>query len=100
MNGSYDNTGEGLEGASGIVPLSTNKLKKWFVLRDLKRWNAQYPAYKQLQDLGITVFTPMIWKLIQVHGKRIRKQVPFMQDMLFVFDSRQMIDPIVERMSR
>ena len=74
MNGSYDNTGEGLDGASGIFPLSTN-----------------------LQDLGITVFTPMIWKLIQVHGKRIRKQVPFMQDMLFVFDSRQVIDPIVER---
>lgn len=97
MNGSYDNTGEGLEGASGIVPLSTNKLKKWFVMRDLKRWNAQYPAYKQLQYLGITVFTPMIWKLIQVHGKRMRKQVPFMQDMLFVFDSRQVIDPIVER---
>ena len=55
MNGSYDNTGEGLDGVPGIVPLSTNKLKKWFVMRDLKRWNAQYPAYKQLQDLGITV---------------------------------------------
>ena len=27
----------------------------------------------------------------------MRKQVPFMQDMLFVFDSRQVIDPIVER---
>ena len=97
MDESCDNIGKRLEWASDVVPLVTNKLKKWFVMRDLKRWNAQCPAYKQLQDLEITVFTPMIWKLIQVHGKRIRKQVPFMQDMLFVFDSRQVIDPIVER---
>lgn len=97
MDESCDNIGKRLEWASDVVPLVTNKLKKWFVMRDLKRWNAQCPAYKQLQDLGITVFTPMIWKLIQIHGKRIRKQVPFMQDMLFVFDSRQVIDPIVER---
>lgn len=97
MNESCDDVGKRLEWASEVVPLVTNKLKKWFVMRDLKRWNAQCPAYKQLQDLGITVFTPMIWKLIQIHGKRIRKQVPFMQDMLFVFDSRQVIDPIVER---
>lgn len=97
MNESCDDVGKRLEWASDVVPLVTNKLKKWFVMRDLKRWNAQCPAYKQLQDLGITVFTPMIWKLIQIHGKRIRKQVPFMQDMLFVFDSRQVIDPIVER---
>ena len=97
MNESCDDVGKRLEWASDVLPLVTNKLKKWFVMRDLKRWNAQCPAYKQLQDLGITVFTPMIWKLIQIHGKRIRKQVPFMQDMLFVFDSRQVIDPIVER---
>ena len=97
MDESCDNIGKRLEWSSEVLPLVTNKLKKWFVMRDLKRWNAQCPAYKQLQDLGITVFTPMIWKLIQIHGKRIRKQVPFMQDMLFVFDSRQVIDPIVER---
>lgn len=97
MDEPCDNIGKRLEWSSEVLPLVTNKLKKWFVMRDLKRWNAQCPAYKQLQDLGITVFTPMIWKLIQVHGKRMRKQVPFMQDMLFVFDSRQVIDPIVER---
>ena len=72
MDESCDNIGKRLEWSSEVLPLVTNKLKKWFVMRDLKRWNAQYPAYKQLQDLGITVFTPMIWKLIQVHGKRIR----------------------------
>ena len=35
----------------------------WFVMRDLKRCNAKQPAYKLFKDLGMEVFTPMVWKL-------------------------------------
>lgn len=35
----------------------------WFVMRDLKRPNAKEPAYKQLGELSIEVFTPLRWHL-------------------------------------
>lgn len=69
---------------------------QWFVMRDLKRANAKLPAYQMLGDMGMEVFTPMIWKLSIQHGKRIRKEVPFMQDLLFVHESYETLDPIVE----
>ena len=72
-----------------------NDRLQWFVMRDLKRRNAKLPAYKLLEGMGIKVFTPMVWKLVVRHGKRNKEEVPFMQDLLFVHDSRQAVDPIV-----
>lgn len=72
---------------------------QWFVMRDLKRSNTKQPAYKILGDMNIKVFTPMVWKLSVQQGKKIRRQVPFMQDLLFVRESRHILDPIVERFS-
>ena len=34
----------------------------WYVMRDLKRPNAKLPAYKQLSDEHLEVFTPMQWR--------------------------------------
>ena len=70
---------------------------QWFVMRDLKRRNAKLPAYKQLDGMVEEVFTPMVWKLVTRHGKRVKEQVPFMQDLLFVHSTRQAVDPIVEK---
>ena len=67
-------------------------------MRDLKRSNALLPAYKQLSQAGMEVFTPMVSRVFSRNGKRIRKEVPFMQDLLFVRESRERLDPIVERM--
>ena len=72
---------------------------QWFVMRDLKRVNAKLPAYQMLGDMGIEVFTPMVWKLVMKHGKRIPQKVPFMQDLLFVHGSHEVLDPIVEKVS-
>ena len=79
------------------MPVNGNDRLQWFVMRDLKRRNAKLPAYKLLESLGIKVFTPMVWKLVVRHGKRSREEVPFMQDLLFVHDTRQAVDPIVEK---
>lgn len=68
----------------------------WFVMRDLKRPNAKRPAYKTLSDGHFEVFTPMKWKLATVQGKRIRKEVPVIQDLLFVHTRREDLDPVVE----
>lgn len=75
--------------------LGENDRLQWFVMRDLKRRNAKLPAYKLLEGLGVKVFTPMVWKLVVRHGKRCKEEVPFMQDLLFVHDTRQAVDPIV-----
>ena len=66
-------------------------------MRDLKRSNALLPAYKQLAEAGIEVFTPMESRLFTRNGKRIKKEVPVIQDLLFVNDCRQNIDPIVAK---
>ena len=79
------------------MSVNGNDRLQWFVMRDLKRRNAKLPAYKLLESLGIKVFTPMVWKLVVRHGKRCREEVPFMQDLLFVHDTRQAVDPIVEK---
>lgn len=74
-----------------------NARRQWFVMRDLKRSNAKLPAYLMLGEMGIKVFTPMVWKLFVNGGKRVRRKVPFMQDLLFVYESRNILDDIVER---
>lgn len=69
----------------------------WFVMRDLKRANAKLPAYKQLADEHFEVFTPMKEQLSVRGGKRVREKVPFIQNLLFVHDTREAIDPFVEK---
>lgn len=77
----------------------TTELRQWFVMRDLERGNAKQPAYKLLGELKIRFFTPMVWKLRIRQGKRVRQQVPFMPDLLFVYDSRKVLDPLVEQIA-
>ena len=74
-----------------------NTERRWYAMRDLKRSNAAQPAYKQLAEEGFEVFTPMVSKFYTLNGKRIRRQVPFMQDLLFVNGCRQDIDPVVAK---
>lgn len=69
---------------------------QWFVMRDLTRPNAKLPAYKLLDGLNIRTFTPMVWKLMLNHGKRERRQLPFIHDLLFVYASRAELDSVVE----
>lgn len=73
-----------------------DKSRKWFVMRDLKRANAKLPAYKQFIEAKIEVFTPMHTVLRSVKGKQRRIAEPFVRDLLFVHDTREIIDPIVE----
>jgi len=70
---------------------------RWFAMRDLKRPNAKQPAYRQLANSGIEVFTPMRPRLKTKNGRRIRENVPFIQDLLFVHDSRETIDRIIAK---
>ena len=73
--------------------IDTNKC--WYALRDLKRSNAIYPAYKQLSELGIEVFTPMKWRMTKRNGKQYGREVPVMPDLLFAHDTREILDPII-----
>ena len=66
-------------------------------MRDLKRSNARRPAYKLLEEKKVEFFIPMRWQLVTRRGKRVREQVPFMQDLLFVHETRFNLDPLVEK---
>lgn len=79
----------------GEVQLATD-VRQWFVMRDLKRRNTKQPAYLLLKEKGMEYFTPMVHKLLTIHGKREDREVPFMQDLLFVKETREKLDPIVE----
>ena len=69
---------------------------QWFAMRDLKRRHAKLPAYKLFENLKVQYFTPMVHRLVVVKGKRIDQEVPFMPDLLFVKDTREHLDLIVE----
>jgi len=71
--------------------------KIWYVLRDLTRPNALLPGYRQLGEEAIEVFTPMKWKLTVRNGKRQRSLVPFIHDLLFACESREILDPIIDK---
>ena len=66
-------------------------------MRDLKRANAKLPAYKQLAEAHIEVFTPMRWRIATRRGAQIREEKPFVRDLLFAHATRSILDPIVER---
>lgn len=64
-------------------------------MRDLKRSNAKQPAYKLLLEKEMEVFTPMRWKLGMKQGRKVREEVPYLQDLLFVHATREALEPIV-----
>ena len=76
--------------------LNNPKSARWFVLRDLKRANSKSPAYKLFEEKGMEFFTPMKSKLMTVRGKQVRKEVPCIPDLLFVHETREKLDPIIE----
>lgn len=77
--------------------MNDNEKAQWFVMRDLKRRNAKLPAYKQLADKGMKVFVPMKWQITKQKGIVIRKEIPVIQDLLFVYASRLHLDSIIEK---
>lgn len=80
-----------------MSPSLDNKKKPfWFVMRDLKRANTKHPAYRYFQEKDMEVFTPTKQKLIVKDGQRIIREVPCIPDLLFVHDTRENVDPIVE----
>ena len=70
---------------------------RWYVMRDLKRMNAKLPAYKLLEGKKMEVFVPMKWRLVTRKGVRVREEVPFIQDLLFVHETRKNLDAVVEK---
>ena len=86
----------GVPAVKSVTAVSGDDACQWFVMRDLTRPNAKQPAYKLLDGLNIRNFTPMVWKLMLNHGKRERRQLPFIHDLLFVYASRAELDSVVE----
>ena len=85
--------------ASGQAPVTTapGKGNRWFVMRDLSRSNAKLPAWEMLRDKHIRHFTPLVWRMMSVGGKRKPRQVPYIQDLVFAYGTRGELDPLVER---
>lgn len=71
--------------------------KQWYALRDLKRSNAVLPAFKQLAQLGVEVFTPTQWRLVTRNGKKMRREIAVMPNLLFAYDCRKALDPIIAK---
>lgn len=82
--------------SSSEAPAPETAFRRWFVLRDLTRPLAKLPAYKRLGDAGFEVFTPLRESVSTIGGKRIRREVPVIHDLLFVRSSRRELDPVIE----
>lgn len=68
---------------------------QWFVMRDLKRPNAKNPAYKFLEGRVAKVFTPLN-RFPKARGEWEEK--PVVHGLLFVYETREVMDPILEQM--
>lgn len=75
---------------------SSQESLQWFAMRDLKRRHAKLPTYKLFESLKVQYFTPMVHRLVVVNGKWVDQEVPFMQDLFFVKDTRSHLDFVVE----
>lgn len=71
--------------------------KQWFAMRDVSRRNSNRMAYQELREAGLEVFTPMTEMLITIRGKKQRREVPVIQDLLFVHDTKANLDPYVAK---
>lgn len=69
----------------------------WYVMRDLKRANAKWPAYKELENKKMTVYTPLRKRLMIRQGKKVIKEMPLVPDLLFVRDTRKNLDSVVAK---
>ncbi|MCM1142250.1 MAG: UpxY family transcription antiterminator [Muribaculum sp.] len=76
---------------------SIEQSKQWYVLRDFKKRNAKSPGYKLLPENGVRCFTPMHWVVSSQHGKLIREYVPVVQSLLFAYDTKENLDPIIQK---
>lgn len=65
-------------------------------MRDLKRRNSNSLAIHDLGNAGLEVFTPMTQMIMTIGGQRQRRDVPVIQDLLFVHEAKDAIDPYVE----
>jgi hypothetical protein len=70
--------------------------RKWYVMRDLKRPNALLPAYKFFQEKHVEVFTPLKRVLKTKDGKRVIDETPIIRDLLFVHESKAIIDSLIK----
>lgn len=68
-------------------------------MRDLKRRNANTLAIHELTAAGLEVFTPMTQMVMTIGGKKQRREVPVIQDLLFVHEAKDTLDPYVDRTS-
>lgn len=74
----------------------TAETPHWYVMRDLRRPNARVMAWQQLAEQGHEVFTPLHWITQMVKGKRLRRQLPVIPDLLFLRGTREQLDPVVD----
>lgn len=69
--------------------------KHWFVMRDLKRRTANTLAIHDLANAGVEVFTPMTQMVMKIGGRLQRRDVPVIQDLLFVHEAKETLDTVV-----
>lgn len=66
-------------------------------MRDLRRRNANTLAVHELAEAGLEVFTPMMHMIMTIRGRRQRREVPVIQDLLFVNESKGVLDSFVNK---
>ncbi len=65
-------------------------------MRDLKRRTSNTLAIHDLAKAGMEVFTPMTQMVMKIGGRLQRRDVPVIQDLLFVHEAKATLDPVVE----
>lgn len=67
-------------------------------MRDLKRRTSNTLAIHELAKEGLEVFTPMTQMVMKIRGRLQRREVPVIQDLLFIHEAKDTLDPVVDLM--
>ena len=67
---------------------------QWFVMRFL--YGFREKTADNLDKAGIKTFTPKKWVVSTKNGRRLKKYVPVIPDLFFVYTVKSKLDPFVE----
>ena len=72
---------------------SAGVLSSWYALR--ATYSRELKVQAHLQEKGIRTFVPMMWRRTETNGKQVKKLVPAISSLVFVYWTREGIDSYI-----
>ena len=76
---------------------ATDLSQKWYVMS--ATFNRSFKVQEHLEDIGVESFIPLRTKVCTIMGKKIRKEVPAISNLIFIRTTEDVLKNIKQRIS-